>query len=206
MSVATHSTPTSYTRTAKTLHWLVALFILVNFAIGLRMEYFPGYAHATPEWKSIFFWHGSIGAVVLWLAVARLIWRAGHRPPPLPSSLPAWQKGAAHGVHALLYALMLALPLSGYAHRVGGNNPVSFFGLWSWPSVFAPSEYVRVLSGQIHLGLVIALGGLLAMHFGAVLKHLVIDRDGVAQRMLPSSGRRVGLPAPKLFATKARQS
>ena len=156
----------------------------MNFAIGLRMEYLPGYAHSTPEWKSIFFWHGSIGALVLWLAVARLIWRAGHRPPPLPGSIPPLQVWAAHGVHALLYVMMLGLPLTGYAHRVAGNNPVSFFGLWNWPSLFSPSEPVRLMSGTIHLSLVIALAGLLALHFGAVLKHLVINRDGVAGRML----------------------
>ena len=134
--------------------------------------------------NSIFFWHGSIGGVVLWLAVARLIWRAGHRPPPLPGSLPIYQVWAAHAVHALLYVMMLGLPLSGYVHRVAGNHPVSFFGLWSWPSILSPSEPLRIEAGTVHLYLVIALGGLLLAHFGAVLKHLVINRDGVAQRML----------------------
>jgi cytochrome b561 len=79
---------------------------------------------------------------------------------------------------------MLALPLSGYAHRVAGNNPVNFFGLWHWPSLFAPDEQLRVLFGTIHLGFVIGLGCLLLLHFGAVLKHLLIDRDGVVRRML----------------------
>jgi cytochrome b561 len=184
MSVQTLSSPVSYTRTAKILHWLVALFILVNFAIGLRMEYFPGFGHKSPEWNAIFFWHGSIGGLVLWLAVARLIWRAGHRPPRLPDSVPASQQCAAHGVHILLYVAMLALPLSGYAHRVAGSHPVSFFGLWNWPSLLSPNESLRVLSGTVHLGLVIGLGGLLLLHFGAVLKHVLINRDGVAKRML----------------------
>jgi len=174
----------SYTRTAKILHWLVALFMLVNLTIGLRMEHFPGYAHTSPEWNGILFWHGSIGALVLWLAVARLMWRAGHRPPSLPSSLPAWQVWAAHGVHALLYLMMLALPLSGYAHRVAGNHPVDFFGLWTWPSLFSPDEPARVLFGTIHISLALGFGGLLVLHFGAVLKHLMINRDGVAQRMM----------------------
>lgn len=177
------TSPLSYTRTAKVLHWLVALFILTNIALGLRMERFPGYAHSSPEWNGILFWHGSIGALVLWLAVARLIWRASHRPPALPGSLPAWQKLAAHGVHAVLYLLMLALPLTGYAHRVAGNHPVDFFGLWKWPSLFSPDEPSRVLFGTIHVSLALGLCGILLLHFGAVLKHLVIDRDGVARRM-----------------------
>jgi cytochrome b561 len=184
VSVQTPSSPESYTRPAKILHWLAALFILTNFAIGLRMEYFPGYDHKSAEWNALLFWHGSIGASVLWLAVARLIWRAGHRPPPLPDSVPAFQRWAAHSVHALLYAVMLALPLTGYAHRVAGDHPVSFFGLWNWPSLISPDETLRVLSGKVHLGLVIGLGSLLLLHFGAVFKHLLINRDGVAKRML----------------------
>ena len=178
------SSPVSYTRIAKVLHWLVAVFILVNVAIGLRMERFPGYAHTSPEWNGILFWHGSIGSLVLWLALARLIWRAGHRPPQLPDEIPGWQRAAAHFVHALLYLLMLALPLTGYAHRVFGNHPVDFFGLWNWPSLFAPDEPSRVLFGTIHVSLALGLCGLLLLHFGAVLKHLVINRDGVAQRMM----------------------
>ena len=173
----------SYTRTAKILHWLVALFILTNIVLGLRMERFPGFDHKSPEWNAILFWHGSIGSLVLWLAVARLIWRAGHPPPALPDSLPVWQKLAAHGVHVLLYLLMLALPLSGYAHRVFGHHPVSFFGLWDWPSLFSPDEPSRVLFGTVHVSLALGLCGLLLLHFGAVLKHLVIERDGVARRM-----------------------
>lgn len=183
MSAQALSSPNSYTRTAKILHWLVALFILTNLAIGLRMEYFPGYDHASPEWNGIFFWHGSIGALVLWLAVARLIWRAGHRPPALPGTIPAWQAWAAHSVHALLYVAMLALPLSGYVHRVAGNHPVSFFGLWHWPSLLSPDDPLRVRAGTVHLYLAIGLGSLLFLHFGAVFKHLVINRDGVAKRM-----------------------
>ncbi|MFC4761870.1 cytochrome b [Dyella koreensis] len=183
MSAQTRSTA-NYTRTAKVLHWLAALFILTNFVVGLRMEHFPGYAHTSPEWNGILFWHGSIGALVLWLAVARMIWRAGHRPPPLPGSIPAWQAWVAHSVHGLLYLAMLALPLSGYAHRVAGNHAVSFFGLWNWPDLFSTNESLRVLFGRIHIGLVVALGLLLLLHFGAVLKHLVINRDGVAKRML----------------------
>ncbi|HEY9132074.1 MAG TPA: cytochrome b [Dyella sp.] len=176
--------PARYTRTAKVLHWLVALFILTNFVIGLRMEHFPGYAHTSLEWNGILFWHGSIGALVLWLAVARIIWRTGHRPPPLPANIPVWQIGMAHGVHGLLYLAMLALPLSGYAHRVAGNHAVSFFSLWNWPNLFAPNESLRVLFGTVHISLALGLGGLLVLHLGAVLKHLIIDRDGVAKRML----------------------
>jgi cytochrome b561 len=178
-----HPSPT-YTRTAKVLHWLVALLILTNFGIGLHMEQFPGYAHGSPEWNGILFWHGSIGALVLWLAVARLMWRSGHHPPPLPDSVPAWQVMVAQLVHWLLYLAMLTLPLSGYAHRVAGNHAVSFFGLWNWPDLFSPNESLRILFGNMHVSFVVGLGVLLLLHLGAVIKHLVVDHDSVAKRML----------------------
>jgi cytochrome b561 len=174
----------TYTRTAIVLHWLVATFILLNFAIGLCMEHFPGYPHKSSEWNGVLFWHGSFGALVLWLAITRLIWRSTHRPPALPQTVSVWQQRAAHTVHALLYVLMIFLPLSGLAHRWAGNHAVTFFGLWNWQSLISPDEPTRVLTGTIHISLVFILGGLVLMHVVAVVKHLLIDRDGVAQRML----------------------
>ena len=123
------------------------------------------------------------GALVLWHAVTRWIWRSMHPAPALPASVPDWQAKAAHGVHVTLYAMMIALPLSGFVHRLAGSHPVSFFGLWDWPSLLAKNEPLRLLSMTVHVTLASLLGGLVLAHVGAVMKHLLIDRDGVAQRM-----------------------
>ncbi len=55
------------------------------------------------------------------LAVLRILWRATHAAPPLPRSMPAWQRGAAHVMHLLLYVLMVLIPLSGYLFSSASN-------------------------------------------------------------------------------------
>jgi cytochrome b561 len=173
----------TYTPTAKALHGITALLVLLNLFWGLRMEHFPGYKHGAPEWNDLLFFHASMGALVFWLTLVRLVWRAKHQPPKDAASMPAWQKRVSKAVHWTLYGVLVALPLSGYIHRMAGNHPVSFFGLFNWPLLIAPSEPLRLLTDKIHVGLAFLLISLLALHLGAVLKHTLIDRDGILKRM-----------------------
>ncbi len=87
-------------------------------------------------------------------------------------------------VHASLYVLLLALPLTGVAHRIAGKHPVSFFGLFDWPVIRGGDEPLRMWSGSIHITLALLLIALITIHFGAVIKHLVIDRDDILKRMI----------------------
>jgi cytochrome b561 len=172
-----------YTRPAVLLHWAVAAGVLAALAIGLYMEHFPGFKHTTPQWNSALFWHGSTGAVVLLLMVARLAWRLTHRPPALPASAAPWKAWASHVVHGLLYALLFAAPVAGLVHRMAGNHPIDFFGLWRWPVLITPDEALRVLADKLHVVLVTGIGLLLIGHLAAVLVHRFIERDGVSGRM-----------------------
>lgn len=171
----------AYTRTARWLHWLVAAMILVNIGVGLYMETFP---KQTPGRDAVFFYHASIGMLVLWVVVVRLLWRWTHTPPPLPGRLPAWQRLAAHALHGVLYALLLAVPAVGYVHRLAGAHPVSFFGLFNWPMLIGRNEPLRVFTDTLHELLVGVLVVLAMAHVTAALKHRLIDRDGIAERML----------------------
>ena len=38
---------------------------------------------------------------------------------------------------------------------------------------------------SLHTGLAMALGGVIALHLAAVVKHQLLDRDGLLARMLP---------------------
>ncbi len=185
MSVSS-STPTTYTRTARWLHWLVALLIILNFAVGLTLEPFEG----TPTRDQILFYHASIGSLVFMLAVYRLSWRITHRPPALPASIPSWQRGAAHVLHGLLYLLMFIIPVTGYLHRVAGGHAVSVFGLFNWPMLVDKNLSLRLAMGSLHTTLVWVLAFLVAGHVAAALKHYLINRDGVLERMLPRLSRR----------------
>ncbi|PZP38694.1 MAG: cytochrome b, partial [Pseudomonas fluorescens] len=94
----------TYTKTAKLLHWVLALGIIGMLCMGLYME--------TLEFGALKFqlfqWHKSIGLTILMLVVVRLLWRFTNPAPMLPAHMPLWQKAAAHLTHAALYGLMFA--------------------------------------------------------------------------------------------------
>ncbi|NML31356.1 cytochrome b [Paraburkholderia antibiotica] len=183
--------PRRYTRTAITLHWLIALLMIVNVVLGLSADSLPD------DWvRPVIDTHKSIGITVLGLALLRILWRVSHRPPPLPREFPAWEKLAAHLAHFVLYLLMIALPLSGWLHdsawKDAATHPMQWFGLFQWPRIgyvmqLAPTlkETLHDRFGALHTWLGYALYALLAMHIGGALKHEWIDRKSVFRRMTP---------------------
>src|SRR5438067_1431733 len=126
-----------YTHTAIALHWLIALLIVGAFTLGLVMTDIPG---ITPAKLRYYNWHKWAGVTVLLLAALRLLWRLGHRPPPLSPATPAWQRRASGGVHHLLYVLMFAVPLTGYFLTLAAGRPVVYFGLLKLPVLIAPDK------------------------------------------------------------------
>lgn len=177
------ATPARYTRPAVLLHWMVAALVFAALGIGLYMEHFPGFKHTSAQWNSALVWHGSVGALVLILMFARLAWRLAHRPPALPAGVAAWKARASHVMHGLLYALLFAAPAVGMMHRMFGNHPIAFFGLFEWPALLPPDDAARVFTDKLHVFLVSVIGIAVLGHLAAVLVHRFIDRDGVAQRM-----------------------
>ncbi|MFM0094020.1 cytochrome b [Paraburkholderia nemoris] len=180
-----------YTRTAITLHWLIALLMIGNVVLGLTAESWPD------DWvRPVVDTHKSIGITVLGLALMRILWRVTHKPPPLPREFPSWEKTAAHVAHFLLYLLMIALPLSGWLHdsawKDAATHPMHLFNLFPWPRIGYVMNLDPVLKetlhdrfGALHTWLGYALYALLAMHIGGALKHQWIDRKSVLKRMVP---------------------
>jgi cytochrome b561 len=181
------SAPQAYTRVAIFMHWLVAALILLNLSVGFSMETL---ANPSPQRNNVLFYHASIGISILALAVFRLGWRLTHQPPSLPQSIPKPQRAAAHGLHWVLYLLVLVQPISGYMHRMAGAHMVSVFGLFNLPVLIGKNEPLRLLTDALHDGGGILLAMLVAGHIGVALKHRWIDRDSVMQRMIPSAAVR----------------
>jgi cytochrome b561 len=99
-----------YSRIAIWMHWLVALGILANLFIGFTMDSLFPRSRGT-----VIFVHASIGMTVLALVALRIFWRVTHAPPPFPETVPGWERHGAHLGHFFLYAMMLLLPVSGWA-------------------------------------------------------------------------------------------
>ncbi len=172
-----------YSRIAIAFHWLIALMILGAFSMGLIMADMPG---ITPTKLRYFSWHKWAGVTILGLATLRLLWRLYHTPPAYPANMPDWQSKSAHALHGLLYVLMFAVPLSGYFYTLAAGVPVVYFGLFQLPVLIEPNPELKPILKGLHFWLNMALAGCVAAHVGAALKHLLIDRDGIMQRMLPA--------------------
>ena len=102
--------------------------------LGLYMEPLPIHLHKL----KLYGWHKEWGILVLLLATLRVLWRFWSPPPPLPMTMPAWQRLAAHSVHFAFYVFMFALPLSGWMISSAAGLPVSFFGIVVLPDLVAP--------------------------------------------------------------------
>lgn len=170
-----------YTRTAITLHWLVAVVIVAIFGLGLYMQDLP----LSPDKLKLYAWHKWTGVSIFLLVLARIVWRLGHRPPAPPAGMPAWQRQAAAGVHLLLYGLMLAVPLSGWLMSSAKGVPTVWFGVLPLPELVGKNKELGDLLATVHKTLNFSMAGLVLAHAGAALKHHLIDRDEVLVRMLP---------------------
>ncbi len=170
-----------YTPPAMLLHWLIAALIFVLFPLGLYMSDL-GLSLRKLE---LYSWHKWLGITVLLLVVLRVLWRLGHRPPPLPDSVPRWQALAADALHRLLYLLILAIPLSGWALSSAAGVRVVWWGVLPLPNLLAPDHALAHSLAEVHKWLNFTMAAVVAAHVGAALKHQFIDRDGVLLRMLP---------------------
>ncbi|MCH8684793.1 cytochrome b [Pedomonas mirosovicensis] len=181
-----------YSTVAVILHWLIALSVIALLIAGFWM----GGAIRKPETQAVAFevfqLHKSLGLTVLALTLARLAWRLGHRPPALPDTMPRWQKTAAHATAWAFYAILLVMPLSGWAivSTSPFGLPTMWFGLFEWPHIAplaeaANAQQLNATFEEVHELLAWGTLGLLFLHVAGALKHHFIDRDNVLVRMAP---------------------
>jgi cytochrome b561 len=171
-----------YSLPAIALHWLIAILVIGGFVLGLVMTDIPG---LTPAKLRYYSWHKWAGVTVLALAALRLLWRLGHHPPALPASTPAWQRDAARWGHGLLYLLLFAVPVSGYAFTLAAGVPVVYLGLVPLPVLFDADPALKPLLRAVHYWLDMTLAAVVLLHIAAALKHHFVDRDGLLARMSP---------------------
>ena len=170
-----------YSRVAILLHWTAAVLIVAGAGLGLTMTELP----FSPAKLRYYAWHKWIGITVFLVAAFRLAWRAVVPPPPFPGAMPHAQVLAARAVHALLYALMLAIPVSGWVYSSATGVSVSYLNLVPLPNLVAKDKALASTLLTVHQTLNGVLAVALLLHIGAAIKHQWIDRDGVTSRMLP---------------------
>ncbi len=171
-----------YTSIAKTLHWLILVLLIVQFAVAWSM---PHIGRSTPV-TALISVHFTMGIVILAVALVRLFWRATHGEPEPEAGVPPWQTTSARIVHWLLYMLLFVLPLLGWINASWRGMPIVMFGL-TLPHLVGTRAVGWGWTGDVHVLLSnYVLLTLVGVHVAGALYHYFIRRDHVLQRMLPS--------------------
>ncbi|QWW72252.1 cytochrome b [Rhizobium sp. WYJ-E13] len=174
------SIKTRFTTVQRVLHWLMAIGILAMLFIGVGMVSTIG-----REYVPLLVTHKTLGTVILVLALVRLVVRILSGAPPLPADLPEPMKLAAHLSHIGLYALMIGMPLIGWAMLSAAAYPIVLFGGVNLPPILPQSDTLHALLWSAHYYLAFAFFALVLMHLAAALFHGLVRRDGVLETMLP---------------------
>jgi cytochrome b561 len=168
-----------YTGVAVSLHWIIAGLIVVNLFLGFFHEDF-GKA-ATPVLMTL---HKPVGFTVLALSVARLAWRLTHRPPRADAVLKRWEATLAALTQWLFYALMIALPVTGWILTSGNGRATNWFWLVKIPALSVSKTTGREF-GDYHVYLGWSMLALLLLHVAGALAHQLRGHRQVLGRMAP---------------------
>jgi cytochrome b561 len=162
---------------SRILHWTMAVLILAMLFIGIAM------VSSLSDYHLLVAIHKPLGILILILVAIRLVNRLFHSPPPLPDGMPGPLRFAAHASHWLLYVLMFALPLVGWAMLSAAAYPIVLAGSLHLPPILPHSNALYALLRPLHTALAFLLFATFLIHLSAALIHALIFRDGVFQSM-----------------------
>ena len=128
--------------------------------------------------------HFSFGVLIMAVVVIRALWRRTHPVALADESIWPWEQKLARAAHLLLYALLLVLPILGWAAASARDWAVRVFDLVTLPRLLPPEARIGFLAGDVHVVLSYVLLGLIGLHVAAGLYHYFVRHDGVLQRML----------------------
>ncbi len=163
---------------SRLLHWLMAIMVLTMLFIGVAMV-----SSETNRYHVLVSIHEPLGVAILILVMVRLINRLVNPPPPLPDTIPAWQRFAAAGSHYVLYALMFVMPLVGWGMLSAAPYPIVLFGSVQLPAILPQNAALYAWLRQAHTCLAYLFFATFLAHLGAALLHGLIRRDGVFESM-----------------------
>lgn len=188
-------TETTYDARLRLIHWASAvLFIaamLIGFYCGLQA---PG----TSPRRELLEVHKSLGVTLFFLAILRIMVRAATTAPPQPASFGPLVRLAARLNHWALYAVLFAMPITGYLFSSAGGYSLKFFWLFSWPRLISDNASVAHAGEVSHDALAYLVYVAVALHLMATIWHVAVKRDATLSRMWPakSSGSTAGRAAP----------
>lgn len=172
----------SFSPLQRLLHWLMAIMVLAMLFIGVTMA-----STLRPRFLTLIAIHKPLGIAILVLALLRLAVRARRGAPPLPSDLPSIQIIGAKLSHVALYALLIAMPLIGWAMLSAGGYPIVLLGSLHLPAILPQDDHVYAALRTAHTVLAYVFFATILLHIAAALFHSLIRQDGVFRTMAGST-------------------
>lgn len=189
-----------YNKVTIILHLVIAVFIFVMFGLGWYMSDLPKDLPKVPSLdlfdlgfytlqfsepmtpRSFYFnLHKSLGVTIFALILFRLFWRLTHVPPEFLSTMKTWEKKLAELTHKGLYLMMLVVPAAGFVMALFSKYGVVWFGVRLLQGL--NNEGLREFFKEAHEVAGLMLVALIVLHVAAAIKHKVVDKDDVLQRM-----------------------
>lgn len=174
------SKPVHYTRTAKIIHWLMAVLVILQIFMGWELDNQEG-----AELSESLAYHVQGGLLILGLLLLRLFWRIGNPTPALPDSISKAQKTVSKITHKLMYVTMLAAPLSGVTALAAHESPLYLSNFNIKELLYFLGDDNFDLRYWFHSNVINLLSLLIIAHITAAFVHLIVKKDGVFGRMLP---------------------
>ncbi|MEI5998986.1 cytochrome b [Paraburkholderia bengalensis] len=166
---------------ARFFHWITAFLLIVQYAIGILM---PD-VHRDTKPEGLIAWHLTVGVLIVLVVLLRLVWRAAHGTPAELETIPRHLRMLASVTHWVLYALLVAVPLLGWANASSRGWRVALAGIVPLPPLSQQGSSIGHEAGDIHQLLSWVLLALIGLHVCAAVFHHVVLGDNTLRRMLP---------------------
>lgn len=173
------NTLSNYGSVTKVLHWLIFILVVGMLTLGFLM----GDISDKVLRGEVINIHKLIGLSILVMMLFRLFWALTNPKPALPMNTPLYQKLAERAVHYSIYAVLIAIPISGWVLSVAAGYFPKLFGL-EFKLPIPKDKALSDMAGNIHVYLAYTIIALVSVHVLAALYHYFIKKDDVLQRMI----------------------
>ena len=164
---------------SRILHWLMAAMVLTMLCIGVAM------IASLADYHTLVSIHRPLGIAILILVVVRFVNRLVSRVPPFPATMSRVERLAATASEYVMYGLMLLLPLVGWGMLSAARYPIVLYGPLHLPPILPHDIDLYSVLRKAHTILAYLFILTFLAHFGAILFHVLVVRDGILRRMAP---------------------
>jgi cytochrome b561 len=168
-----------FTAFSRLLHWTMAAMVLTMLGVGAAMVV------SLADYHTLLAVHRPLGVAILALVVVRFVNRLVNPPPPFPATLARAERLAATATELTMYGLMFALPLVGWGMLSAARYPVVLWGPVRLPYILPHDLTLFAALRKAHAALAYLFFLTILAHFGAILFHTLVLRDGILMRMAP---------------------